>query len=798
MFIQKVSITNFRGISGNREFLFDIKPFVLLSASNGLGKTTIIDAIEWALTGNIGRLKHSYVERSSNNLERRVNKKGILINKYAGSTEKVIVELMIVDRDKREHCIKREQKRDELDESSSSVWYDGSEDLAKTEIFKIVGGSFYNYHFCDIQKSFNIQNSKREKLPELFTEFISDYSQESTIAENLDLFIDDIDRYKDDLEKSKISQSTIDLLKKDLEKYSESPIIIEYPKTILYENENLLLKEQNESLLKNQLSQIYLCGYKKVEEILNDILENGNKLEIIKHLNILRNYVEEKKELIDNAFLVGFYKGRQVIIELNEKISKYSDIKLKKENLEKYASLIIAIKDTRFSEECYEKVTIKIRDLKEKDKGLEKEIDKLTNGNEIIDALSSLVSKSVGIKKYRLKELKENGNVNCPVCGSDIFGKLEDTEILKEANIFVEENGEEIAYKKTLRDDNEKDIDEYYNNILLIANSVLNDFNEKLNYKKTELEKLEIESKSFFDIAKILEKIDENSYELKKMCSLEYLDSCIINMKNNCLDKSALEEKRSKYNNILTLLDFKMDEKTSEKAIALHVKERAKASPKIICFSLELFTKKINSLNSILGSQVYQIKNKELVESIEKNKNIEEQKTKLDVTKKKAEIKVKKIHHLVEELKANEYKNIGPMLNKFYKKLSRINSIEDIKVILDNNQLSLVDEKGNNIVNVLSNGQLSIFMLAYFFAGVYCRSENEKCKIYFIDDLTACLDDVNMLAFLDLMKYQMLSKDRAIDQLFFVSCDTDICKLLKYKLEGAEIDYIELTEKNFS
>lgn len=44
-------------------------------------------------------------------------------------------------------------------------------------------------------------------------------------------------------------------------------------------------------------------------------------------------------------------------------------------------------------------------------------------------------------------------------------------------------------------------------------------------------------------------------------------------------------------------------------------------------------------------------------------------------------------------------------------------------------------------------------MPVYFFAGINARNTREKMKVYFIDDLTACMDDVNMLAFMDLLKY---------------------------------------------
>ena len=66
-----------------------------------------------------------------------------------------------------------------------------------------------------------------------------------------------------------------------------------------------------------------------------------------------------------------------------------------------------------------------------------------------------------------------------------------------------------------------------------------------------------------------------------------------------------------------------------------------------------------------------------------------------------------------------------------------------------------------------------------------------------IDDLTACMDDVNMLAFLDLMKYLMLEKDGTMYQVFFATCDERVCKLLRYKLKGCGVEFCEITERDF-
>lgn len=53
-----------------------------------------------------------------------------------------------------------------------------------------------------------------------------------------------------------------------------------------------------------------------------------------------------------------------------------------------------------------------------------------------------------------------------------------------------------------------------------------------------------------------------------------------------------------------------------------------------------------------------------------------------------------------------------------------------------------------------------------------------------------------MLAFIDLLKYQISSK-ATMKQLFFITCDERISKLLKYKLDGRGIELRELLEADF-
>ena len=225
MWIQSVKIQNFRGIQEKKGFFFEGKPFVLLSAPNGLGKTTLIDAVEWCLTGNISRLKNAFDTRSTNNDERKKNVDGILKNKRASANAQIEVVLKIIDNDK-EYVVRRVQKKDELNEKASKVTVNDDEELAVELLPQIADRNFYNFHYCDVQKSIEIQNRKRKDLPDLFSEFITDYSREISVANNLDLFADDTMRYKQDLEGKKVSDERISVLRDTIAEYGDRKSVV--------------------------------------------------------------------------------------------------------------------------------------------------------------------------------------------------------------------------------------------------------------------------------------------------------------------------------------------------------------------------------------------------------------------------------------------------------------------------------------------------------------------------------------------------------------------------------------------
>lgn len=196
MIIHSVKIKNFRGVHEECNFEFN-EPFVLLSAQNGMGKTTVVDAIEWALTGTIGRLATAYNTRSTNDTERRKNNAGIIKNKDAAPNSKIQVDLSF-SHDNENFTIRRQQKKDILNpKESTCACLSGDPQNCKKILSAVDDGQFYRHHFCDIQKSINMQAYKRDELTELFSEFISNHDGAKAVASNLELFAADVQQLID-------------------------------------------------------------------------------------------------------------------------------------------------------------------------------------------------------------------------------------------------------------------------------------------------------------------------------------------------------------------------------------------------------------------------------------------------------------------------------------------------------------------------------------------------------------------------------------------------------------------------
>lgn len=789
--IRKIRMVNFRGFR-NKTMDFKDKSVILLSAANGIGKTTTVDAIEWCLTGDIGRLKTAFDTRSTNETDRKMNTEGILKNRDAGTKESVKVELWLFDGEK-EIVLCREQKKDELNSKSSKVMIDKNEERAKAFIQEYVGNSFYNFHFCDVQKSFNIQNKKRKDLEPFFSEFITNYDDQKQIAENLDIFADDVERYIEDKTKQKIPQETIELREEELRKAREDAKQLLYPEVIFFSGEKMEIADLNKDELTAQKTEVKNCGYQMVEKGLFKLVENEKLKSQQIILKKIAFYWETKEESIQCAVEAGFLRDANTIANFEKQLKKLKGLFLSKDTILQDGESVIALKNSIFTQEDFDIDKNELKEKEKKVKNLSDEIELLSKNNKMLKLLSSLSTNKQVVTEYRDTVFEEKGSVRCPICGSESFATMEKELILKEADDYIRQNGEVVKAKENDRSSLQTEIDVLYQKIINCAKTVVEKEQEKLEKEISKLKVLKEEMQPYFDEVQKLQKISKTidiegltSEEVKKMQAS--VDSAL-------LEKSQEEKEQKNYQQILTVLGYKYENETLQQTYA-KVKNLITKSYEVSNFSYDILVSKLNAIDSILANQTLFDQTQKLEADNKKNQKLDIEIKELQKLKTTAIQRAENIREIVEQLSKDEYEKIGPVLGKFYNKLARFNSSDGIKIVQEKDGISLVDNKRKNIVNVLSNGQISVFMLSYFFAGINVRNDREKMKVYFIDDLTACMDDVNMLAFMDLLKYQMSSK-ATMEQLFFITCDERISKLLKYKLNGHGIELCELLEADF-
>lgn len=791
MLIRKIKMENFRGFR-DKTIDFNNKSIVLLSAANGVGKTTTVDAIEWCLTGEIGRLKNAFDSRSTNATERKMNNNGILKNRDAEEKEKVKVMLWLFNSDK-EIMLCREQTNDELNPMASKVTIDQNEEIAEDFIREYVGESFYNFHFCDVQKSFNVQNKKRKDLKDFFSEFITNYDRQKQIADNLGIFAEDVQRYIDDKDKQKVSQDEIKIYKEQLEKVREDAKQIMYPEITLYPDEQIEITKLKKEELVAQRKELENIGYQIAKEKLSRLIKNEevkNRQTIIKEII---TYWETKGKSIQQALKVGFAENDNAITFLHNKLKKLKDLEVSKETILEDEKLLLSLKIDGFTQLEYEEHMNTIKEKKKREKILSDEIELLTANNKMLQLLSSLVANKQVVIEYRNGVVKQNGIVRCPVCGSESFSNINETLILKEADDYIKQNGEAVKEKQMEKTLSQTELETFLQKIINETKSKVKKEMMKLEENIETLKKLKDDVQPYFDMVKRLQKINKG-IKINELTAEKATELLLIT-EQELLEKVEEQKILDFSEKILTVLGYEykneMMQQTYEKVTNIITE-----SYNVLEFSYDVFVSKLNAIDSVLANRKLSDLNQKVQECNKKNQKLDMEIEELKKLQSIAFQRAKEIGEVVEKLSKEEYEKVGPAISKLYNKLIRFNTDDRFNIVQEKEGLSLVDNKGKNIVNVLSNGQINVFMLAHFFAGINARNAHEKMKIYFIDDLTACMDDVNMLAFMDLLKYQLSSKS-TVDQLFFITCDERISNLLKYKLHGRGIELCELLEPDF-
>lgn len=799
MIIRKIKMVHFRGFR-EKTIHFDAKPVVLLTAANGFGKTTTVDAIEWCLTGSIGRLKAAFTTRSTNENDRTMNAAGILKHREATDEDWVRVELTLLD-EGRETVFCRVQQPDRLDPEASTVTIDGNQDEAQRFLEEHVGdrtqlGNFYHYHFCDIQKSFHVQSTKRANLKEIFREFITNYDNEKQIVKNLGIFAEDVKRYISDNDHLMLlCQKDIDTLEADQARVRKTSVQLPYPPVPFYPGEKTQIAGLTEKELLAQKKALQGCGHQAALEGLEKVAANES---LLLQQSIAREIVlfwQNMGEQIRHATACGFPKNIDAIKTREQKLRKLEGLSLAKSTILSDSEALIALENPDFTRADLEADRTAIAEREEAVKHLASEIDLLTKNNKMLKILSSLNEKRQDLIEYR-NAAAEHGAVRCPVCGSAAFADLEEEAIGLEAREYIRLNNEAVNAKTDEKTAFKSQIQGLYQKLIQRARKVVAQEQQKLNKEIRDLNALKNAVQPYFDT---VEKLQNAGRKISAgELTAENAAQLLADIEAALLTEEDVLRLRERAHQILTVVGYRYENETVKQTCQKLRKQPSRPGA-LMNFSYDLLVSKLNSIDSMLDNQRLMELTKKLETCYAKKQHLVAENERLGALRDAATRRATAIDATVEQLTNDEYQKVGPALTKFYNKLARVN-IGDIKLVQEKSGISLVDQEGKNIVNTFSNGQISVFMLAHFFAGINVRNSQEKLKIYFIDDLTACMDDVNMLAFLDLLKYQMSAKseDQTMEQLFFITCDERISRLLKYKLEGRGIEYRELRDDDFA
>ncbi len=796
--IRNVIIQNFRGFGDEINFDFEDKSLVLFTAPNGKGKTSLLDAIEWCLTGSVQRLLSSYNDRNSSTKEQemKTNQETILKNKEH-LLEDTIVEMEIEFKGNI-YSIKRIQDKDTLDDAGNVIVLDENKNEDKYLLDCLLNSdNFYKYHVCDMQKTYRFLSNGREDMNNEFSDFLSNHMGAENVVANLKLYCDDIvERIKLE-ELKKVSSETLEGYRVALNKYENSPEIQIYSEEKLYLDENTDVKNMNVEQLNHQLRELYSCGFIRAASLLEQRVKSAKTEKLRQELKELEKEVSENYTYIKEA-IKSHANDASVRNTAEAEVAKRKGINLNARNLVGNSDELIKFRNDHFTKEYWEESNKKYEVLKKSITDLESEISTLQKGNKILDVLTAITAGKEGIILYRDELRKTVKKVYCPVCGSERFGIIDNDAMTQKAQNYQAEYKELLEKKKKqqqlLKDQGRNIIDEQ----LKRGNLALTESMEAAQKKVDFLTQLYNKTKSYFASVKKLQNIDKDTYAQEKMLSLKNIAEAINENNKNILSDEEKKSIEMEMKNLFTLLNYAYDEGIEISGILQEINTRIVISAESVHYDKDLLKKKISSIRSYINNIEFLNVSDKLKKAQAKNKVQEEKIKKLEELSKRAKDHRAKINGMLKDIKVNEYKQVGPYLYKIFRKLSRDIKISSFQLSGSGSKfLSLTEENGKSILNMFSDGQLSVFMLSYFLGNILRLKGSEVFPVYFIDDITGCMDDINMLAFLDLIKYQLSNVDGVFQQLFFATCDNRIRDLLCWKMDSCGIEYKQLGIKEF-
>lgn len=833
-FIKKLDPQGFREHLNYEQPFFNFSKVNLIEGVNGTGKTTLLEAIEYFVTGSNFRDDQN-------------------------STSKKVKALL----EEREGFIESPDPNNyDLFRARDKAWYNNASRIRGS----ILNSNFNKFNFFNTDAAFRLSHEKDSE------EEVENAFREIALGENVSRLKREIERYKRKLEDEKKNRkSKLDALQSELADKKETLLQLkevgESPQKLLDEFNNELKSinwegiipesvDQNLEQLSVQFTKIKsrLESLSKTQWLKNDTLQNLKNEK--RRLNKLKNLFSKKHDFLnENEGLKKDQKEKNKRIEILQKLKAYysegignvsglnQSIKDKTKYINKLSSLEVKLSNINYSPftEVSEPLESKIKEVNRLESEMNQELNELNKRiNDIKSGISELEDILSSLRSKGLKFVEKSGTSICPLCKhehndkqqlinriEETYSKLQSSDLLTglmkkkediQENIEELNNQvkiltqlEEVFLKLDLRNKiNENDLTD----LIGIAETTIGNLGKikrELNELKTFKENLHDKGLAESEFDSLLEEL--KSYDIEIPESLEDINSRISNIANEVEEISqTISKNESNLNKVKKEIDenlYKDDDELSYEIIKnrLTTIKRHKSRVEFIKDYVQFGDKE-----SLLGLKQDIIDLEEILGKVREQKDF---RNKSDKQYEKVEKRINdiepKINDLEEEIgrisdaldtfdELDKHHSEDDFLADFLKRnRGEIESIflaihspnEFSEVLLGDGGLKVKRENTGEVhgLNSISTGQRSALALSVFLT-LNSKLTNGP-KYILLDDPIAFIDDLNILSFIDYLREIAISSDK---QIFFATANQDLAFLFRKKFEvlGDEFERIQL------
>lgn len=792
--IKALHIHMFR-IYKDRNFTFvkengEIAALVLISGGNGKGKTSVMDAIEWCFTGTVQHLNIPYEMRIKSD-RRAGHSLGLLRNKDCNKTEETWVELTL-EEDGAESVLRRSTTDSELDlnKTSLSITQAGkilTSDSAQNWLAERFNSGdrrfadfFYKYFICDLQKAEDFRRKSRKDMTEEFEDFTLEHSEAKQVLANLEHLQAQLDAQIKDLQSKKAPEDQLTKLEQEQQSLKETAKIPTYAKRASYPDERLDVDRLSPEEQETQLEALIAGGYQAAADWLSELVQSQRRLIAKEQFEAHKGDVQQaiRKKLYDLNTLRTLEELRKKILE---QIQGVNDQTLEQTGKFasglQYADFTPADWQTRWVEYC------RLNDAWRKTEAIFEDSQK---GDELLIAFSRLVGVRTQIDEYRKEHRK------CPLCGAEepFSSELAEQLALEAENYVKAHDTEKLALEQQVKEEKQ-----LWNDCRICLSKDLKDvlkavegrLNDELGLNR----KIAETTVTFFKLIAALDLVPEQFADLD---TLETHDGFAG------IDADSIRKQEQRIYSLLTFLGYSDLEQVAAapQVVREAIRPLTQKAPAVFAFGELDVREKITSLRLHKGNRHLAELTRGLEEKRKQNSTLDEQIQEKTTFQSLVKVRADELRGKLNQMKNDEVKGVAPYLFRIFSKLVKHSTLDCFQLQgndarATDTKLTFTDVNNIPILNLISDGQLGAFMLSYLLGNAFLRKDTGSFHCYFVDDITNSMDDINLVSFIDLIKYQLAEsrkgngENSAIQQFFFSTCDGNLKRMFQYKMDGFEV-----------